>query len=134
MVFRTRTCHYTYLHSHSICSQCSIKRNSFQVQVAEAHLHGDHDPHALTPEMRKLKGNTSYGTLITNNEKHHDIVYVDKSEIGQQITSPHFYNTTELPDSYYEAERAKPSINLNISSCWCLYDELRQASFARILL
>ena len=64
--------------------------------------------------MRKLEGNESYGTLITNKEKHHDIIYVDESEIGRQIISPHFYDMTELPDGYYEVERTKPSINLNI--------------------
>ena len=87
----------------------------FTVQVAEARLHGDRDPrYALTAEMRKLEVNASYGTLITNKEKHHDIIYVDESEIGRQIISPHFYDMTELPDGYYEVERTKPSINLNI--------------------
>ena len=87
----------------------------FIVQVAEAQLPGDRDPrYALTVEMRKLEGNASYGTLITNKEKHHDIIYVDESEIGRQIISPHFYDMTELPDGYNEVERTKPSINLNI--------------------
>ena len=87
----------------------------FTVQVAEAQLHGDRDPwYALTTEMRKLEGNASYGTLITNKEKHHDIIDVDESEIGRQIISPHFYDMTELPDGYYEVERTNPSINLNI--------------------
>ena len=87
----------------------------FTVQVAEARLPGDRDPrYALTAEMCKLEGNASYGNLITNKEKHHDIIYVDESEIGRQIISPHFYDMTELPDGYYEVERTKPSINLNI--------------------
>ena len=87
----------------------------FTVQVAEARLHGDRDPwYALTAEMRKLEGNASYGTLITNKEKHRDIIYVDEVEIGRQIISPHFYDMTELPDGYYEVERTKVSINLNI--------------------
>ena len=43
------------------------------VQVAKGKLHGDRNPwYALTAEMRKLEGNASYGTLITNKEKHHD--------------------------------------------------------------
>ena len=73
------------------------------------------DPlYALTAEMRKLEGNASYGTLITNKKKHYDIIYVDESEIGRQIISPHFYDMTELPDRYNEVETTKPSINLNI--------------------
>ena len=87
----------------------------FTVQVAESRLHGDHDPrYALTAEMRKHEGNASYFTLITNKDKHHDIIYVDESEIGRRIISPHFYDLTELQDGYYEVERTKPSINLNI--------------------
>ena len=68
----------------------------------------------MTAEIRKLEGNASYSTLITNKEKHHDIIYVDESETGRQIISLHFYDMTELPDSYYEVERTKVSINLNI--------------------
>ena len=64
--------------------------------------------------MRKLEGNAAYGTLITNKEKHQDIHYVHKSQIGQEIMSPHFYDMTALPDGYYEVERTKTSINLNI--------------------
>ena len=64
--------------------------------------------------MHKLESNALYGTLITNKDKHFDIIYVDESEIGRQIISLHFYNMTELPDGYYEAESTKPSINLNI--------------------
>ena len=87
----------------------------FTVQEAEAQLHGDCDPwYALTAEMHKLEGNATYGTLITNKEKHHDIIYVDESEIVRQIISPHFYDVTQLPDGYYEVERTKPSININI--------------------
>ena len=64
--------------------------------------------------MHNLEGNASYGTLITNKENHHNIIYVDESEIGSQIISPHFFDMTELPDGYYEVERTKPLINLNI--------------------
>ena len=36
--------------------------------------------------------------MITNKEKHHDIVYVDESEISTEIKDNHFYDMTELPD------------------------------------
>ena len=48
--------------------------------------------------MRKLEGNASYSTLITNKEKHHDIIYVDEFEIARQLLCPHFYDMTELLD------------------------------------
>ena len=55
-------------------------------QVAQARLDGDHDTDkALIVETMKLIGNSSYGILITNNEKHWDIVYVDESEIGTEV-------------------------------------------------
>ena len=64
--------------------------------------------------MRKLEGNATYGTLITNKEKHCDIIYVDESEIGRQAISPHFDDTTELPDGYYEVERSTSTFPFNL--------------------
>ena len=47
--------------------------NSFMMQVALARLDGDCDnDKALIAETMKLIGNSSYGKLITNKEKHHD--------------------------------------------------------------
>ena len=77
--------------------------NSFMTQVAQARLDGDLDKSkALIAETMKLIGNSNYGKLITNKEKHHDIVYVNESEIGTEIMDKHFYSLTELPNDYYE--------------------------------
>ena len=84
-------------------------------QVAQARLDGDRDnDKALIAETMELIGNSSYGKLITNKEKHHDIVYVNESEIGMEIMDEHFFNLTELPDGYYEAEKTKKKINLDL--------------------
>ena len=84
-------------------------------QVAQARLDGDCDnDKALIAETMKLIGNSSYGKLITNKEKHHDIVYVNESAIGIEIMDEHFFNLTELPDSYYEVEKTKKKINLDL--------------------
>ena len=56
-------------------------------------------------ETMKLIGNFNYGKLITNKEKHHDIVYVDESKIGAEIMDEHFYGLTELPNDLYREER-----------------------------
>ena len=64
----------------------------------------------------KLIGNSSYGKLITNKEKHHDIVYVNESEVGTEIMDKHFYNLTELLNSYYKVEKTKKKINLDLPS------------------
>ena len=88
-------------------------------QVAQARLDRDCDnDKALIAETTKLIGNSSYGKLITNKEKHHDIVYINESEIGIEIgieiMDEHFFNLTELPDGYYKVEKTKKKINLNL--------------------
>ena len=51
-------------------------------QVAQERLDGDRDKDkALIAETMKLIGNSSYGKLITNKEKHHDVIYVNENEI-----------------------------------------------------
>ena len=57
--------------------------------------------------MIKLIGNSSYRRKIINKEKHHDIVYVDESEISTEIIDNNVYDMTELPDGYYEVEKTK---------------------------
>ena len=90
--------------------------SSFRTQIAHCHLDGDRDKDkALIGEMSKLIGNSSYGRMITNKEKHHDIAYVDESEISTEIINNHyFYDMTELPDGYYEVEKTKWEINLDL--------------------
>ena len=84
-------------------------------QIAQCHLKRDCGKEkALIPEMSKLIGNSSYGQMITNEEKHHDIVYVSESEISTEIIDNHFYDMTELPDGYYGVEKTKKKINLDL--------------------
>ena len=88
--------------------------SSFMTQIAQCHLEGDRDKDkALIAEMSKLIGNSSFGRMITNKEKHHDIVYIDESKISTEIIDNHFYDMTELPDGYYEVEKTKKKINLD---------------------
>ena len=89
--------------------------NSFMTQVAQARLDGDRDKDkVLIAETMKLIGNSSYGKLIMNKEKHHDIVCVNESEISTEIMDEHFYSLTELPNDYYEVEKTKKKINLDL--------------------
>ena len=89
--------------------------NSFMTQVALARLDGGRDKDkALIAKTMKLIGNSSYGKLITNKEKHHDTVYVNESEIGAEIMDNHFYSLTELPNGYYELEKTKQKIILDL--------------------
>ena len=103
-------------------------------QVAQAHLDGDHDrDKALITETMKLIGNSSYGKLITNKEKHHDIVYVNESEIGAEIMDNHFYSLTELLNGYYEVEKTKqkiiPDLLIHLSVFILNYAKLRMLEF-----
>ena len=80
--------------------------SSLMTQIAQARLDRDPDKDkALIAETMKLIENSSYGKLITNKGKHHDIVYVDESEIGTEIIEEHFYSLTELPNGYYKVEK-----------------------------
>ena len=89
--------------------------SSFMTQIAQCGLEGDRDKDkSLIVEISKLIGSSSYGRMISNKEKHHDIVYVDESEISTEIIDNHFYDMTELPDGYYEVEKTKKKINLEI--------------------
>ena len=45
-----------------------------------------------------------------NKEKHHDILYVNDSQVGEYIMNNHFFGLTELPDGYYEVEQTKSTI------------------------
>ena len=89
--------------------------NGFMTQVAQGRLDGDRNKDkALIAETMKLIGKSSYGKLITNKEKHHDIVYVNESVIGTEIMDELFYSLTELPNDYYEVEKTKKKINLDL--------------------
>ena len=89
--------------------------SSFMTRIAQCGLEVNRDKDkALIAEMSKLIGNSSYGRMITNKEKHHDIVYVDESEISTEIIDNHFYDMTELPDGYYEVEKTEKKINLDL--------------------
>ena len=89
--------------------------NSFMTQLPQARLDGDHDKDkALIMETMKLIRNSSYGKLITNKEKHHEIVYVNESEIGAEIMDEHFYCLTKLPNSNYKVEKTKQRIILDL--------------------
>ena len=88
--------------------------SSFMMQIAQCRLKGDRNKDkALIAEMSKLICNSSYGRMITNKKKHHDIVYINESEISTEIIGHHFHEMTELPDGYYEVEKTKKKINLD---------------------
>ena len=108
-------------------------------QVAQVRLDGDRDKDkALIAKTMKLVGNSSYGKLITNKEKHQGIVYVHESEIGVKIMDEHFYGLTELPNGYSEVEKTKKKIILDLGIHFGVsilnYGKLRMLEFYYDLL
>ena len=96
--------------------------SSFMTPIAQCHLEGDRDKDkALIAEASKLIGNSLYGQMITNKEKHHNIVYIDESEISTEIIDNQFYDMTELPDGCYEVEKWKKKISLDLSIHICVF-------------
>ena len=88
--------------------------SSFPTHIAQHCLEGDSDKDkSLIAEMSELIGNSSYGRMIMNKEKHHDIVYADESEISTEIIDNLFQDMTELPDGYYKIEKTK-KVNLDL--------------------
>ena len=84
-------------------------------QIVQCCLEGDCDKvKALIAEMSKLIGNSSYGKMITNKEKHHDIIYINESEISTKVIDNHFYDMAELPNRYHKVEKTKKKINLDL--------------------
>ena len=89
---------------------------SFQEKVCTARRSGDDDiSKAIIADTFKLIGNSGYGSLIMDKEKHRNITYVGgRSKAVQQVNKPHFIAMTELSDDMYEVESGKKSIKLDL--------------------
>jgi hypothetical protein len=62
----------------------------------------------------KLVGNSGYGSLLIQKDKHRDVMYVKgKPNACKLISDPKFYNATELSEEYYEIEMRKKRIILD---------------------
>ena len=88
-------------------------------------MDGDHDREkALTAEMMKLIGNSSYSRITTNNENMMTLFTLKKQkllkklwipEIAQEIMDPKFFDSIELLDGFYEVEKTKKKTTLDFS-------------------
>ena len=87
----------------------------FAMEVAEERVTGDRDEqYALIAEMKKLEGNALYGHMIMNKKCHHDICYVDSNQIASGIMDPNFYNLAELSPDFFEVEKTKKELSLDL--------------------
>ena len=73
---------------------------------------GDKKPEfKILGEMEKLIANSSYGSMILNQEGHTKIDYIDnQSKLSVKINSPHLKNCTQLDHEIYEVKLLKKYI------------------------
>ena len=89
---------------------------SFVEQVTEARRRGDVDPNMkIIADTMKLIGNSGYGSMIMDKEKHENVkFYSDVWAAQQAINSPRFRRLNEFSDDLYEISSAKASIRLDL--------------------
>ena len=90
--------------------------NRFVHQVSEARRTGDIDEdQKIIADTMKLIGNSAYGSLIMDKEKHQNTLYVEGRGAAQlKINDPHFKKCTIIHDSIYEMEMTKPKITFDL--------------------
>lgn len=88
----------------------------FVRSVSTARREADLDPSKkIIADTMKLLGNSAYGSLILDKEKHQNVSYVRGSHAAKlRINQSEFRHLTELGDDYFEVETRKKTHNLNI--------------------
>lgn len=88
----------------------------FTEDVSNARRRGDTDSaFEIFAETMKLTGNSAYGSMIMNKEKHVDITYCgSKEKASYFVSKKRFRNLTELDNNYFEIELAKSRITLDL--------------------
>ena len=89
---------------------------SFVNMVTEARRQGDIDKSkSIIADTSKLWGNSAYGSVLMNKEKHREIIYVKgRREMQLAVNEPRFRRVTHLGDDMYEIERSKKIITFDI--------------------
>ena len=88
----------------------------FQDEVSTARRFGDSDPSkSIIADTMKLIGNSAYGSLIMDKERHQDIKYVKgERKASMLVNDKSFKKLTILDNDLYEIECAKKKICLNL--------------------
>ena len=94
--------------------QASFKE--FREKVSEARRKGDVSPdHLLLGDTMKLLGNSAYGSMIMDQEKHQKVEYVKGNrDIALKVNLPTFKKIEDLGDDYAKIELMKSHQNLNL--------------------
>ena len=88
----------------------------FADKVASARRDGDADPSkAIIADTCKLWGNSAFGSVLMNKERHRSITHVDSlHKMKWKVNEPQFRHLTPLGDDQFEIESAKRRITLDI--------------------
>ena len=88
----------------------------FVNQVSEARRVGDIDPNqAIIADTMKLIGNSGYGSLIMNKEKHREVTYIEGRGAARiKFNDPRFRKCTTIRDNLFEVEMAKKKITMDL--------------------
>ena len=89
---------------------------NFVKDVSDARRQGDADPNkAIIADTRKLEGNSAFGSTIMDQERFQDTVYVKgDGPAMMEVNLPQFKKMTPLDKEYYEIEKAKTTLRLNL--------------------
>ena len=88
----------------------------FQQEVTNCRRIGDKDPaKSIIADTMKLIGNSAYGSLIMDKEKHQSVKYVNNErDACIAVNQPIFRKITELDDELYEIESVKKKVTLDL--------------------
>ena len=88
----------------------------FTREVTECRRMGDRDPDCeVLASTMKLIGNSAYGSLLMDKEKHQDIKYVSgKTKASLMANRNQFKRATDLGEDIFEMEMAKKKISLDL--------------------
>ena len=88
----------------------------FHDKVSDARRAGDvHEDKSIIADTMKLIGNSGFGSMIMDQEKHQKVIYVrgDK-DIQMKVNDPHFKKLTEFSEDFCEVEMSKSKQVLNL--------------------
>ena len=88
----------------------------FHDKVSDARRAGDvHEDQSIIADTMKLIGNSGFGSMIMDQEKHQKVIYVrgDK-DIQMKVNDPHFKKLTEFSEDFCEVEMSKSKQILNL--------------------
>jgi hypothetical protein len=113
---------------------CKVTKNDRGEFVAEKIPEGKSEESALAANTFKLLGNTGYGKMLTNKEKHIDVKYCDYEEAVACSFDPLLKRIKSVAVDCYEVHKFKKKIKMDLPIviglavyCWA---KIRMLSFA----